>query len=196
MKTYSIAQIAEMTGSSEGTLRQHASRGHLRTMKQGTRSVVTQPDLDAYLSAEALVATVPKVRATNADVPREIGNMIARLPKAVGDAILEGLPTTKRAGSGEAYRKAVAKLPQYPAVADSGDVHWGYPIGYQHKTAPRWKRVSESTWNLDGASWSWNGFEWEGGGSRDNVPPLGDGVSPASPYADQRPLAMSKKVDK
>ena len=193
MKTYSLSEISKATGVSEVVLRQHVSRGQLRADKAGGRLMVAQADLDAYLATREVSSTAKALKAPSADVPREIGNMFARLPSSVVEAILGGMPTAKKAGSGDAFRKLSEQLPHQPVPEASGDPHWGFAIGYQHREAPRWKRVSDSTWSLDGVSWRWDGYEWVG--SKPDAT-LGMGISPASPWSDQRPLAPARKVEK
>jgi len=194
--TYTISQIAKMTGRSEATVRQHLSRGRLRASREGGRTTVSQADLDAYLSSEELVATAPKVRgAAGADVPREIGNMINRLPPHVAEAILDGIPTAKRQGGPDAFNRIAVTFATHDVPEESDDPHWGFPIGHQHADSPRWYRASASTWQLGEARWSWNGINWEGGGSRAGVV-LDEGLSPAHPWSDGRPLAPPKKVSK
>lgn len=194
MTTYTIAEVAELTGRSEQTVRQHASRGRLAVLKDGLRTLVTQQALDAYMSVDALETAVEAVKAPEADVPREIGNMLSRLPPHVAEAILEGLPTSKRPGSGDAFARVTARLPERPVPEPSDDPHWGFPVGYQHVDAPRWKRSTKNAWSLGDATYSWNGFNWEGGGSRDGALPVD--ISPADPWSDRRPMAPPKKVSK
>ncbi len=107
---YTVGQISKMTGTSESTIRQHISRGRLAVEKDGTRTYVTQAALDAYLAEDALTETAAEVRKPGADVPREIGNMISRLPAHVAEAILSGIPTSKKAGSPDAFHTAIEQL--------------------------------------------------------------------------------------
>lgn len=190
---YTVSQVAKLTGVSEATLRQHIARGRLVAEKDGTRSIVTQASLDAYLAAGALSEAATEVRRPGADVPREIGNMLNRLPPHVAEAILAGVPTSKKAGSGEAFNRSIEQLPKRDVPEDAGDPHWGYPIGYQHLESPRWKRISETAWRIEDVTYSWNGFAWEC--SREGVE-IGSDISPANPWSDRRPLAPAKRVTK
>ena len=192
-KVYTVSQISEMTGTSESTIRQHIARGRLTAEKDGTRTFVTQAALDAYLTSDVLTETAAEVRKPGADVPREIGNMFSRLPAHVAEAILSGIPTSKKAGSPDAFITATEQLPRRAVPEEDGDPHWGYPIGYQHQEAPRWKRVSDSTWRLDDATWTWDGYDWIG--TREGTG-LRTGIAPSHPWADKRPLAPAKKVTK
>lgn len=196
MTTFSLKEASEKTGRSETILRKHIERGKLRATKEGNRSVIDSKDLDAYMTSEELSATAVAV-LTSSDVPREVGNMIARLPRPVAEAILMGMPTSKKAlGSPELFDRATRSLTRNrPSMQDNDDPHFGYPVGYQHTEAPRWKRTSNTTWSLEGAKWSWNGIEWEGGGSRDGQS-LGEGITPAHPASDRRPTPPPKAVVK
>ena len=193
-RQYTLSEAAEITGRSVSTLRQHIVRGRLIAEKDGNRTLIPSDRLDAYMSAETLIAAVPMVRIST-NVPKEIGNMIERLPPKVIEAILEGLPTSKKAGSGTAFRAISETLPHQGLPVESEDPHWGFSVGHQHVDAPKWKRMSANTWSLGDGRWSWNGIGWEGGGSREGVI-LEEGMSPASPFADQRPLAPSEAVKK
>lgn len=191
--TKTLAEVAEITGRPEATLRKHIQRGRLIATVEAGRSVVSDPDLDRYLTAEELTTTAETVRKPETNVPREIGNMIGRLPPSIANAILDGMPTQKKpAGDPEAFKKDTKNTRKNPPVEiDDSDPHRGYPIGYQHTEKPRWKRTSKSTWSLDGATFAWNGMGWEGGGARDGML-LTDDVSPADPYSDKRPLGPPK----
>lgn len=192
MSTFTLKEVADKTGRSEAVLRKHMERGKLRTTKEGGRTVVDGDDLDAYMTSEELSATAVAV-LTSPDVPREIGNMIARLPRRVAESILMAMPTSKKVtGAPELVDKAMRGLAKNPPADEgSDDPHFGHPVGFQHAESPRWKRTTSTTWALGDAKWSWNGLEWEGGGSRDGQS-LGEGISPAAPASDRRPIAPSK----
>jgi excisionase family DNA binding protein len=192
-QVYTVGQVAKLAGVNEATVRQHIVRGRLIAEKDGGRTLITQAALDAYLTEDALVETAAEVRKPGANVPREIGNMLARLPAHVAEAILAGIPTAKKAGSPDAFNMAIEQLPKREVPEEEGDPHAGYPIGHQHLEPPRWKRVSDSTWRLDDAAFTWSGSQWVG--TRDGAF-LGEGISPSSPWSDRRPLAPAKKVAK
>lgn len=193
-----LQEASTRSGVAYALLKKHAQRGKLRTSKDGPRLLVEEADLDAYLAAEKLGRTAAAVEGQPvAVIAREFGNAIASLPSHVQAAILEGMPTQKSPGGSSApFKKAVEGIPKRvaaPDVPEDVDPHRGFAVGHQHRHAPRWKRTSSSTWSLDGASWSWNGMFWEGGGSRDGQT-LAVGISPAAPMADYRPIQPSKAV--
>jgi excisionase family DNA binding protein len=198
MPKITLQQAAQVTGVSYPTLKKHAQRGKLRTQRgdDGRSIVVDESDLEAYMAVEH--TTKAMEAATGEPMPvyvREIGNVIQRLPNKVIEAILAGMPVAKppKAGSSAPFLRAIEDIPRTPPgpEAPADDPHFGYPIGYQHRAAPRWKRSSASTWSLDGASWSWNGLFWEGGGVHEGRN-LEDGFSPANPDSVMRPLSPAR----
>jgi hypothetical protein len=198
----SLQEAAEKAGVKLDLLRKHIQRGKLRATKQDDdgRITVTEDDLDLYIAGEGLdkmstaAHSVAGTTKTFRETTREIGNLWGQVPPHVTGAILEGLPTSKKQGSSEPFERATKNLPKSEPVDEfSDDPHFGRPVGYRHKSSPRWTHINQSTWELDGAKWSWNGMFWEGGGSAVGRT-LGDGISPGAPAADRRPLAPSKEV--
>lgn len=205
-EVYTLQQVAQLTRQSYMVVKKHAQRGKLQTVVQGRNRVVTEDGLAAYQAAEGLERVAEGVRGPETDqnalktlreASKEAGNAISRLPPKVRDAILDGMPKTGKgghAGKSEPFRNAVggeirdAEVLEEP---DDDNPHGGKPVGFQWRETPRWKRTSESTWSLDGALWTWNGLMWEGGGKAEGRS-LADDVSPANPYADKRPMTVSK----
>jgi hypothetical protein len=100
------------------------------------------------------------------------------------------------AGKPETFLKAIEGVPRNPPLEEPDedvDPHGGHPIGFQWAETPRWKRISESTWAIGNAKWIWNGLGWEGAGAAAGRE-LGEGISPANPYSEKRPVAPSKKA--
>ncbi len=195
MPDLTLNEVAERTGQSLETIRKHAQRGKLVTSKSGTSVTVSEAAFDAYLAASGLRKAADKVERTGK--VREAGNILAKLPDHVARAILDGLPTSKKPGNGEMFKKAtrnVSKNVEMPEPSDE-DPHNSAPIGWQWSESPRWKRVDENSWKLGSAVWRWNGLAWEGSGTVEGRM-LGDGISPASPYSDKRPMEPSKAVTK
>lgn len=192
----SLQSAAQMTGIAYATIKKDAQREKLRVTREGGKVFTTEEDLEVYVAGKQIVRIVESTAGQPADVfPREIGNGIANLPPRLLNAILDGIPTAKKPGGSAAYLRERAAVPHAPpsVVPDPDDPHNGYPVGYQHTQAPRWKRTSESTWSLAGATWSWNGLFWEGGGTRVDST-LGEGVSPSNPDTHFRAAATSKAV--
>lgn len=205
MAERNLTEIAEQEKIPIERLRKHIQRGKLKaTRQEDGRYTITDGDWATYLTVEKLGEVGESLQETVvpakklAQQVREIGNLFGNLPPAIANAILAGMPTTKKPGGdpegvAKAFEAAGARPNPPDLVETSDDPHFGHPIGYQHKASPRWKRVSASTWELDGAKWSWNGFGWEGSGTvADRT--LGEGVNPAAPAVDRRPLAPSKPV--
>lgn len=199
MADRTLQEFAAETGVAYATLKKHAQRGQLKTRREGARIFIADEDAATYMLAHGLEKAADAVRefGSEADAAlREVGNVIARLPARVQTAILEGLPTTKKPGSPDAFIKAAAALPQLPGVSgESDDPHFGHPVGYQHKESPRWKRTSATTWSLGESSWIWNSLFWEGAGEAEGRA-LAEGISPANPYSDQRPLGPSSAKER
>lgn len=204
-----LQQAAERANVGYEAMKKHAQRGQLRTSKDGAggRLVIDSDDLDAYVATGAMADAVEASQGKDGPgVAREIASAITNMSPSIQQAILDGIPSpsAKRLGSSEPFRKAREREPVNrranidEAAAEAArklGPHCGYPIGHVHTFAPQWYRSSESTWRLGGASWSWNGYEWEGGGVRAGAS-LGDGISPADPDADRRPSAPPTKVGK
>lgn len=190
MSDLTFSEAAERANVAEATLRKHAQRGKLVTKRVEGQVVISEEALAAYQAGVTLVAAGRAIQSG-----REIGNLFGNLPTPVRDAILQAMPTQKKAeGHPELVDKAFRGIAHHgPVDEESDDPHFGHPIGYQHKTSPRWKRINASTWSLGGATWSHNGIMWVGGGLREGKE-LGEGVSPAAPAADRRPLAPSEPV--
>ena len=190
-----LQEVATKTGQSYDLLKKHAQRGRIKTYKEGGRIMVADADLDAYLASQELGAVVEVAGRPATIYGRDLGNTISRLPTSVQSALLEAMPTSKNgAGHPELVEKAVANLgPGYvhqsvPEV-DPEDPHCGFPVGYRHASSPRWGRTSEDTWELNGATLTWTGLFWVAGGSWANSDrSFGEGISPASPHAEMRPL--------
>lgn len=199
MADRTLQEFAAETGVAYATLKKHAQRGQLKTRREGARIFIADEDAETYMVAHGLEKAADAVREFGSEgeaAVREVGNVIARLPARVQTAILEGLPTTKKPGSPDAFLKAAAAVPQLPEVSgESDDPHFGRPIGYQHAESPRWKRVSESRWSLNGSSWDWNGLFWEGKGDAEGRA-IGEGISPSNPFSDQRPLGPSSAKER
>ena len=194
MSTLTLAQAAKDAGVSYQVLKKHAQRGKLNLGRdEAGRPTIESEDLEAYLALERLgKLSTEAAGKTSAVIARDLGNVIAGMPQFIRDAILDGIPQggeKRRTGGSEAYQKATAGL-DVDRVVDPfpDDPHHGFPIGYAHDTVPKWARVNSSTWMLGSASYSWNGFMWEPGGTAKSI---GDDISPASPYADKRPLQPS-----
>jgi len=186
MSDISLQEAAARSGLPYQTLKKATQRGQLRARHEGARVFVDEDEFTAYMTSKQVSKAFDEAPDAQSAF-REVGNVIGRLPSHVQTAILEGMPTAKKQGSPEPFRKAIESVPKHPAVASiSGYPHFGHPIGYQHAESPRWKRTSESTWSLDGSSWSWNGFMWEGGGEAEGRT-LAEGISPGNPYSDLRP---------
>jgi hypothetical protein len=203
MPDQTLKDAADATGISYTALRQDAARGKLKTTRDGQRTMVSDENLAAYLASKGLRRVAESIeRDTTRTVTnevRELGNIFANLSPALQSAILEGIPRTSNGktsgGNAEAWRRATKNRPEAADIVEtSDDPHFGHPIGFQHKTSPRWKRISESTWELNGATVSWNGFLWEGGGIWAGRTIEDESVSPGAPASDRRPLAPSKPV--
>lgn len=203
MADMTLAQAAEITGVAYATLKKHGQRGHLRIKTVNGRVYVAEEDLEAYQASKGFGELHEKVMGQSLPtVAREAGNSIARMPAAVRAAVLDGMPTSKKAGSPDPYNKAIQSFPhQEPVPITSDDPHFNLEIGYQHAETPRWKRKSVSTWVLGKATWTFSPDPrggpgtWIGGGSREGAR-LAPGFSPANPYSEYRPLAGSESVDR
>lgn len=197
--THSIPEAAAILGISYATLRKHISRGKIATTTIDGRARITQEAIDAYVAQRDLSTAVREMTGKEpVKAGLEFGNSISRLPQTVRDAILDGIPTTKRQGGPEAFRKATKGLNrrEVPEVPETTDPHRGFPVGHRHADTPRWKRIDGDTWSADGSSWTWNGLFWEAGGKIEGRGPLPDGISPADPNSDRRPLIPSTQVKK
>jgi excisionase family DNA binding protein len=185
--THSLQEVAELTGRSQAVLRKHIERGKLRATKDGSRTTISDDDLDRYLAADELDKTSHALTTTDDLTP--LSTLLARLPPKIQQAILDGMPSGKKQGSPEPFKKAVADLrgDTLPvAGADADDPHQGHPRGFAHSSAPRWKRTGPSTWTLGKRTFSWNGFGWEGGQDAEGTE-LEEGISPANGQPDLRP---------
>lgn len=200
--SHTLQEVAQITGKPYAVVKKHAQRGKLGTTRDGRSVLVTDDQLALYQSAEALDELSDAVRASNGTgTPQlvEAGNVIARLPSPVLNAILEGLPLTgkpkPRAGGPEPFREASRAVPHKGPVAEptEDDPHNSKPIGFAWRDTPRWKRTDETTWSLSGTTWTWNGMLWEGGGSAEGRT-LGEGISPASPYSHLRPSSPPRRA--
>lgn len=195
--SYTLAEVAAKTGKSQVNLRKMIERGQLEAEKAGGRVMVTEEALDRLLGAQILEDAADEVRLGNT---HEVGNIFARLPNQIANAILAGIPQSgsnpKKPGDSKAWQKATEGIPRhvYPET-DPDDPHMGFEVGHRHRTSPRWTRSSKNTWSLGDASWTWNGFLWEGGGSKVGMT-LDQSISPAHPDATMRPLAPSPSVAK
>jgi excisionase family DNA binding protein len=190
-----LQRAAERAGIPFETFRKAAQRGHIRTVREGERVLVESDDLDLYLATQKLKEAIPLAQTDTERFIRDVGNAIARMPTQIQQGILEGIGHGKVQASPEPARRAMKAFPktQEAPPHEVDDPHFGNPVGYRHSSRPAWKRISASTWRLGDATWSWNGLGWEGGGSAAGRA-LGDGISPASPYADQRPMTSSEPV--
>lgn len=203
--SHTLQEVAKITERPYAVVKKHAQRGKLQTVLEGRSRVVTEEALAAYQAAEGLERTAAALRVVNDDLTElreavgEAGNAIARLPSHVLGAILDGMPKTGKGGhSGRstAFLEAKEGIPsKEPPVEPDEEVdpHGGRPVGFQWGEAPRWKHVSESTWAIGKATWTWNGLGWEAGGSIVGRE-IGEGISPANPYSEKRPMAPSRKV--
>lgn len=189
--SYTLAEVADRTGKTQANLRKLIERGQLIAEKEGGRTVITDEALDNFMGGGILDQAADEVRAGKAI---ETGNTIARLPPKILSAILEGLPTSKKpAGSPEPWLTATKGLHKQELPVETDDPHWGFKVGHRHVDGPRWERKNKNTWVHDDASWTWNGFLWEGGGSRSGIT-LAEGISPAHPNTHFRPLAPGNVV--
>lgn len=204
MPEFTLKEAAEISGASYATIRQDAARGKLKVTKDGNRTTVSQVDLHAYMASKGLRKLADMVEAgaepakVTAEV-RELGNIWGNLDPKLQGAILDGIPRTSNGkvsgGNSEAWRRATRGRPEASEIVEtSDDPHFGHPVGYRHRSNPKWGRTSESTWELEGATYSWNGFVWEGGGRVAGRVIEDDNISPAAPASDRRPLAPSKAV--
>lgn len=198
----SLAEVAERTGLGIETLRKHVQRNKLRaTRGDDGKYSVKDADLELYMAGDLFASMTAAAHDAAKPAPeavRELGNIFGQVPTNILNAILSGIPHSSNKGTSPgnpaAFLAATKGMPPGPPVIeDSEDPHFGHPIGYAHEVSPRWKRISESTWELDKARWSFNGFGWEGSGSADGRE-LAEGISPAAPASDRRPLAPSKAV--
>ena len=188
--SYTLAEVAERTGKTQANLRKLIERGQLRAEKESGRLMVSDEALEALLGGEVLDQAADEVRAGKT---HEVGNTIARLPGRILSAILEGAGSTSkpaRAPSPEPFRRATEGVPRQEVPVETDDPHWGFPVGHRFVDGPRWQRKNKNTWVCGDGSYTWNGFLWEGGGSREGVT-LAEGISPANPDSHFRPLAPS-----
>lgn len=200
--SYTLQQVAQTTGRPYAVIKKHAQRGKLQTVLEGRNRVVTEEGLAAYQAAEGLEKVADAVR--NPETPlselktrsNEAGNAISRLPPKIRDAILDGMPKTGKgghSGKSEPFRNAVGgeiRDAEGPEEPNDDNPHGGKPVGFRWGEAPRWKHSSTDSWSLDGAIWTWNGLMWEGSGKAEGRT-LADDISPANPYSEKRPLAVS-----
>ena len=197
MADHTLGEVATKTGQTLETVRKHVQRGKLVATKSGSAVTVSDEALDAYIASSGLRQAAMKVEATQQ--VREAGNVIAKLPVHVVEAILAGIPMgKKKVGDSVAFQRATADLPMTETgVVEPTDEnpHGGTKVGFQWQEAPRWKRVTENGWKLGDAIWAWNGLGWEGQGSMEGRV-LGDGISPANPYSAKRPMEPSKPAGK
>ena len=203
--SHTLQEVAKITGLHYAVVKKHAQRGKLKTSLEGRNRVVSDDDLAAYQASDALDKLSDALRDVDGDVKElkiasgEAGNHISRLPSHIRDAILNGMPKTGKGGHvgrSTDYLTAIEGVPTNPELEEPDedvDPHGGRKIGFQWAETPRWKRVSESTWAIGNAKWTWNGLGWEGSGAAAGRE-LGEGVSPANPYSSKRPLAPSKKA--
>lgn len=111
MSNLTITEASELAGVSEGTLRQHITRGKLASLKVAGRTVVDEDALHAYMIAEGLeeaavvskAQPVEEIAAAVNEIPLHV--LIGRLPADGQAALLEGM----RTGSPEPYRKWLAQ---------------------------------------------------------------------------------------
>jgi len=195
-----LKDAADKAGISYAAMRKDAERGKIKVKRDGNRTVTTDEDLAAYMASKGLAKladTLGDTKAVTAGV-RELGNIWANLDPKLQAAILDGIPKTSNGkvsgGNAEAWKRATKGRREVSVTEESPDPHFGHPVGYRHRQTPRWGRISESTWELDGATYSWNGLVWEGGGKAEGRVLSDDNVSPAAPASDRRPLAPSKAV--
>ena len=203
--SHTLQEVAKITGLPYAVVKKHSQRGKLRSMLAGRTRVVSDDDLAAYQAAMSLEKVAGELRTVDGDTKPlktaslEAGNHIARLPSNIRTAILDGMPKTGKgghAGKAEAFLASIEGVPHREPLEEPDedvDPHGGKPVGFQWDEAPRWKRVSETTWAIGQAKWIWNGIGWEGAGAVDGRD-LGEGVSPANPYSQKRPLAPSQKA--
>jgi excisionase family DNA binding protein len=188
--SYTLAEVAERTGKTEANLRKMIERGQLRAHKEGNKLMVEDEDLDAMEGVQVLTEATEAVRDGRTG---EIGNIFTRMPNRLAQAILEGMGSSKpaKAPNPDPVRKVMSEIPKTPVKPvppEEEDPHRGFPVGHQHVDAPRWKRTTKTTWKLDDATYTWNGFLWEGGGVKEGIA-LEPGISPADPDVSYRPLA-------
>ena len=199
--SHTLQEVASITGKPYAVIKKHAQRGKLGTIRDGRSVLVTEDQLALYQSAEALDGLSDAVRARNGTgTPAliEAGNVIARLPSPVLNAILEGMPLTgkpkPRAGGPEPFReisKTVAHKAQVPEPTDD-DPHGSKPIG-SHGVTRRAGSGPATRRGACGVTWTWNGLLWEGGGSAEGRQ-LGEGITPASPYSHLRPSSPPRRA--
>lgn len=191
--SHTLAEIAEITGKSQAVLRKHIERGKLAVSKDGNRILVEDEALEAYQASDIFEEASVASQTKNG---WEVGNIIARLPTRFLNAILDGIPTAKKAGSPTAWEAATIDVPKRPTPVKDGDPHWGFKVGHQHNDEPRWARSNSNTWRLGDATFTWDPEmkAWVGGGVRSGVylhdDLEGEGnISPANPATHFRPLA-------
>lgn len=169
MSRTTLQEISRTTGIEVSTLKKHAQRGKLKTSRDGTRVMVDDADLEAYLASEEVARTADSVRGKSMDdVADDISSMIARMPQSAKDAILRRMTTERPKAIRDVKLMSVAlvsdPLPgqEFKVVKpEPTDAHFGFPVGYQHPDDPKWKRVSETAWRLKGQTYSWNGLFWD-----------------------------------
>jgi excisionase family DNA binding protein len=105
--TWTLAEAAEKTGRSQAVLRKHIERGKLRATKDGSRTVIADEDLDRYLASEELERTATALQVTESLEP--LGKLLSRLPPAIQQAILDGMPSGKKQGGPEPFLKAIGR---------------------------------------------------------------------------------------
>lgn len=185
--SHTLAEVAEQTGKTQTILRKHIERGKLRATKDGPRLLIEDEDLEDYLASDIFEEASVAVQQNKNSW--EIGNIIAKLPVRLRNAISDGMPTAKKAGSPDAWIAATNDIPKQRVPVQDGDPHWGFTVGYQHLEEPRWTRNNSSTWSIGGASYSWDPAGiWVGGGTKEGIF-LPDDISPANPDTHFRPLA-------
>lgn len=188
--SHTLAEVAEKTGKSQANLRKMIERGQLEAVKEGGRQMVTDEALERMLGAEVLTDLADAVRVGDTG---EVGNVIARLPHKILSAICEGAGSTKpaKAPNPAPFLKAIEGVPRQDAPENpTDDPHWGFKVGHKHVDGPRWKHETKNRWSLGDGWYEWNGFLWQGGGSRSGTV-LDDGITPAHPDSHYRPLAPS-----
>jgi excisionase family DNA binding protein len=90
--SHTLAEVAEKTGRSQAILRKHIERGKLRATKDGSRVLIEDEALDAYMGSEALQSASDAAAAGDS---QEVTNSISRLPPRTAASVAAGLmPTT------------------------------------------------------------------------------------------------------
>lgn len=174
-----LIHASKITGVPYTNLKKQAQRGQLRVKTINGRVYIEEDDLEAYMATKEFSDLHARIVGQSLErVAVEAGLTAARLPTKVRDSMGHG---------------ALSVDPLLdPAVSDRADPHSGYPVGYAHKEDPKWKHVTESMWELSGATWiyspdpSGNGGRWIGGGKASGQA-LALDYSPASTISIWRP---------